>query len=348
MTEKNYKSFASDNNAGVHPEIMRAITDCNNGHVVGYGDDRYTNEAIEKIKSLFHSDIDVYFVYGGTGANVLGLYSVLGSHRAVFCAATAHINVDECGAPEKFTGSKLISLPTDDGKITIEQILPHLNSVGFPHHVQPGVISITQPTEYGTLYTIEEIQALSYFAHQNNMYLHMDGARISNAAASLKCQFKDFTEDAGVDVLSFGGTKNGMMFGEAVIFFDTEVSANFKYLRKQGMQLHSKMRFISAQFNAFLTNELWRKNAEHANGMAQELYKRLQDVKQIQITQKVETNSIFAIVPVGLIKPLQDEYFFYIWDEERNEVRWMTSFDTEIEDIENFVAKIKSLLTEIS
>ncbi|MEJ2056163.1 MAG: beta-eliminating lyase-related protein [Calditrichaceae bacterium] len=243
---KNKRGFASDNNAGVHPDILQAIMDCNTGHTIGYGEDYYTNEAIAQFKEVFDENIDVYFVYGGTGANVLGLNALTQSHQAVFCCESAHIYVDECGAPEKFTGSKLIPLPSTNGKIEMEQVIPHLHSVGFPHHVQPKVISISQPTEYGTIYTVEEIQALAYFAHKNNMYLHMDGARLANAAAALECELKNITCDAGVDVLSFGGTKNGMMFGEAVVFFDPNLSTEFKYMRKQGMQLHSKMRFIAA------------------------------------------------------------------------------------------------------
>ncbi|MEJ2546045.1 MAG: low specificity L-threonine aldolase [Calditrichaceae bacterium] len=337
------RGFASDNNAGVHPEILNAITECNAGHTIGYGDDPYTEKAVQRFKEVFDQDADVYFVYGGTGANVLGLNAISQSHQAVFCCETAHIYVDECGAPEKFTGSKLIPLPSTDGKIHFEQIIPHLQSVGFPHHVQPGVISISQPTEYGTLYTVEEIQALSYFAHQNNMLLHMDGARLANAAVALDCDLKATSSDAGVDVLSFGGTKNGMMFGEAVLFFDPDLSIEFKYIRKQGMQLHSKMRFIGAQFYALLSNDLWNKNASHANAMAKILEDKLKQFEQIQVTQTVSTNAIFANLPEDWIQPLQDEYFFYVWNEETNEVRWMTSFDTEANDIQDFIQAIQRL-----
>ena len=343
----NKRGFASDNNAGVHPDILQAIIECNQGHTVGYGEDPYTKAAIEKFNEVFDQDIDVYFVYGGTGANVLSLNAISQSHQAVFCCDTAHIYVDECGAPEKFTGSKLIPLPSTDGKIRIDQITPHLHTVGFPHHVQPGVISISQPTEYGTVYNIEEIQALSYFAHQNNMFLHMDGARLANAAVALETDLKSISSDAGVDVLSFGGTKNGMMFGEAVIFFDPALSKEFKYIRKQGMQLHSKMRFIAAQFTAILSNNLWKKNAAHANHMAQIFKKSLSEFKKIEITQPVETNSIFAVIPEKIIEPLRNEYFFYTWKEDLNEVRWMTSFDTEESDITGFSDCIRRLLARI-
>lgn len=338
------KNFASDNNAGVHPKILQSIADCNIGHAVGYGDDPYTAAAIDKFKKLFDDEIAVFFVYGGTGANVTGLQAMLKSHAAVICTETAHINVDECGAPEKFTGCKLIALPTPDGKIRIRQIEPLLHDRGFEHHVQPRVISITQPTEMGTVYSLEELKTLSAFAKANDLYLHVDGARLANAAAALNLGFKSFTKDAGVDALSFGGTKNGMMFGEAVVFFNQDLAAEFKYIRKQGMQLHSKMRFISAQFEAYLSNNLWLNNARHANAMAQYLEQEIKNIPQIKITQKVETNGVFAIVPKELIGPLQKEYFFYIWDTAKNEVRWMTAFDTDEEDVRQFIATIKRLL----
>ncbi len=341
---ENKRGFASDNNAGVHPDILQAIIECNDGHTIGYGDDPYTEKAIKKIKDVFDQDADVYFVYGGTGANVLSLNEISRSHQAIFCCESAHIYVDECGAPEKFTGSKLIPLPSTDGKIRIEQIVPYLYSIGFPHHVQPGVISISQPTEYGTVYTVEEVQALSYFAHKNSLLLHMDGARLANAAVALDCDLKAISSDAGVDVLSFGGTKNGMMFGEAVIFFDPDLSKDFKYIRKQGMQLHSKMRFIAAQFSALLSNDLWRNNASHANAMAKIMEEKLKPIEQIKMTQPVETNAIFAIVPEKIIEPVQNEYFFYVWIEDTNEVRWMTSYDTEESDINDFIMTIRKNL----
>ncbi len=340
------KNFASDNNAGVHPEIMKAIESANRGHVVGYGDDPFTASAIQRFKEVLGNDIDVYFVYGGTGANVLALQAMLRSHEAVICANTSHINVDECGAPENFTGSKLIPLPSQKGKIEIEQIEPLLESRGFPHHVQPGVISVSQPTELGTVYTIEELQTLSYFAHQNNMRLHVDGARLSNAAAALNCPLHAITADVDVDVLSFGGTKNGLMFGEAVVFFNTDLSHSFKYIRKQGMQLHSKMRYIAAQFNRFLTDDLWLHNALHANEMARYLFKRVSELEGIEVTQAVETNGVFVKLPAGIIEPLQEEYFFYIWNAAMNEVRWMTAWDTTEEDIERFVSALQALLTQ--
>ena len=338
---KPHRSFASDNNAGVHPKILGAVARANRGHVVAYGDDPYTTAAVSKFREQFGQDVDVYFVFGGTGANVLGLKAVTKSYHGIVCADTAHLNVDECGAPEKFTGCKLLSIATPDGKLTVDGIKPFLHGVGFEHHVQPRVISITQATEMGTIYTTREIETLARFAHDHDMLLHMDGARIANAAVSLKATLRAITADAGVDVLSFGGTKNGMMYGEAVVFFDKSFAPDFKYIRKQGMQLASKMRFISAQFEALLSGNLWKKNAARANQMARVLAKELAQFPQIRITQKVEANGVFAIVPRRYVILLQKQYFFYVWNEETSEVRFMTSFDTTEADIKNFVALIR-------
>jgi threonine aldolase len=338
----NKRGFASDNNSGVHPEIMNAMMEANIGHTVGYGDDIYTDRAKEKFYEHFGTDIDIYFVFIGTAANVLGLHAATRSWNAVICAETAHINVDECGAPEKFNGFKLLSVDTPNGKLTVDSIKQHMHGFGFEHHSQPKIISITQATEMGTVYTVDEIKTLADFAHANDMYLHMDGARIANAAVSLNLGFKEFTKDAGVDILSFGGTKNGMMYGEAIIFLNKDLGKDFMYVRKQGMQLASKMRFISSQFVRYLTNDLWKQNASHSNKMAQLLESKIKDVPQIKITQKVEANGIFAIVPSRkIIEELMSEYFFYDWDESKNEIRWMCSFDTQEEDILNFVDLIK-------
>jgi threonine aldolase len=335
------RSFASDNNAGVHPRVMEAIAGANEGHVIAYGDDPFTARAVELFRAHLGKDAEIYFVFGGTGANVLGLKAGTESHNAIICAATAHINVDECGAPEKFTGCKLLPVSSPDGKIKVEQIGPLLHEVGFEHHVQPRVISVSQATEMGTVYTPRELKSLAKFAHDHDMLLHVDGARIANAAASLKVKLKEITADAGVDILSFGGAKNGMMYGEAVVFFDKSLARNFKYTRKQGTHLPSKMRFISAQFAALLTNDLWRQNAEHANRMAQLLASELATLPQITITQKVEANGVFAIVPKKFVAALQEKYFFYVWNEETSEARFMTSFDTTEEDIAAFVAVVR-------
>lgn len=339
------RGFASDNNSGVHSQIMESMLEANKGHVIAYGDDIYTHQAIKTIQAMFQSAPEVYFVMNGTGANVLSLNMMGGSFCSVFCANTAHINVDECGAPEKFTGMKLMASPSINGKITIQDIEPHMHTVGFEHHTQPGIISITQPTEMGTLYTTSEIKELAVFAHQNNMYLHVDGARISNAVAASDLSLSEMLEKTGVDVLSFGGTKNGMMYGEAVVFFNTNLAKNFKYYRKQSMQLSSKMRFIGAQFNAFFNDDLWLKNAKHANKMAQLLYAKVSNIKDVKITQKVEANGVFAIIPKELITKLQNEYFFYVWDDHTGEVRWMCSFDTTREDINEFAEILNTLIS---
>jgi threonine aldolase len=338
------RSFASDNNAGVHPQIMEAIAAANEGHVIAYGDDPYTARAVKLFRNELGRDSEVYFVFGGTGANVLGLKAGTASHNAIICAETAHINVDECGAPEKFTGCKLVGIATPDGKINVEQIKPLLHEVGFEHHVQPRVISVSQATEMGTVYTPRELKTLATFAHEHDMLLHVDGARIANAAASLKVKLKAITRDVGVDILSFGGAKNGMMYGEAVVFFNQALAKDFKYTRKQGTHLPSKMRFISAQFEALLTNDLWRQNAAHANRMAQVLADELERVPRITLTQKVESNGVFAIVPKKFVPLIQKHYFFYVWNQAISEVRLMTSFDTTEEDIADFVGLVKRIV----
>ncbi len=345
MMTEHLRGFASDNNSGVHPSVLEAMASVNSGHVVGYGDDPYTERAMARMKELFGETCEVFFVFTGTAANVLGLSAVTQSHQAVITPDTSHIHVDECGAPEKFTGCKLLTVNTPDGKLTVDMIQSQMQGIGFEHHVQPRVISITQSTEMGTLYSIEEIREITSWAHENDMVVHMDGARISNAAVSLDVGFYEMTGGAGVDLLSFGGTKNGMMYGEAVLFFDPELARDFKYRRKQGMQLSSKMRYMAAQFNAYLEDDLWKKNATHANRMARLLYEAVRDIPGVKVTQKVESNALFATIPGKVIPLLQEQYFFYVWDEERSEVRWMCSFDTTQEDIDGFSTLLRSLLT---
>ena len=341
---KNIRGFASDNNSGIHPEILNAINSVNIGHTIGYGNDPYTNRAVEKLKEVFGPDVDVYFVFIGTAANVLGLTAVTRSYNSIICAESSHIHQDECGAPENYSGCKLLHVPTSNGKLTVDGINHHMYGLDFEHHSQPKVISITQATEMGTIYSPEEIKEISDFAHRHKMIVHMDGARIANAAVAIGSGFKEITGDLGVDVLSFGGTKNGMMYGEAVIFFNKKLSEDFKYIRKQGMQLASKMRFIGAQFEAYLSNDLWKKNAEHANKMARMLADEVSKLPQVKITQKVESNGVFSIIPKEIIPILQEEFFFYIWNEANSEVRWMTSFDTTEEDIQQFIEVLKGLL----
>jgi threonine aldolase len=340
-SNKPTRNFASDNNAGVHPEVLEAIARANQGHVVAYGDDLYTRSAIAKFEEHFGAGIDVFFTFNGTGANVLGLQALNRPYHAVLCSDYAHIYTDECGAPEKHTGCKLIPLPQQDGKITVDQVRHAYHGIGDQHHVQARVISITQSTEMGTVYRPEEIQALAQFAHDHEMFLHMDGARIANAAVSLGQTLREATRDLGVDVLSFGGTKNGIMGGEAVIFFNQgprnpKLSADFLYLRKQGMQLASKMRFIAAQFEALLTNGLWQRSAEHANRMARVLEAEVRTIPQVRVVWKVEANGVFAQIPRQAIAKIKERYFFYPWIEEECIVRWMCSFDTAEEDVKEF------------
>ncbi len=330
------RSFASDNNAGVHPEILKAIGAANQGHVVGYGNDPYTASAIRQFKKHFGEDIEVFLVFNGTAANCLSLKALTESHHAVICSDAAHIYTDECGAPEKFTGCKLIPVNTLDGKLTVESVQRAYHGIGDQHHVQPRVISITQVTETGTVYKPHEIQALARFAHERRMFLHVDGARIANAGARLGQTLRQATRDLGVDVLSFGGTKNGAMGAEAVVFFDRELARDFLYRRKQGMQLASKMRFISAQFEALLSNDLWLQNARHANRMAKRLEREVRKIPQVKIVYPAEANGVFVKIPRHTIKKLQKRYFFYVWNEEQSVVRWMCSWDTTEGDVIRF------------
>jgi threonine aldolase len=332
------RSFASDNNAGVHPEVLAAITRANQGHVVAYGADPYTHSAIKKFEDHFGDDIAVFFTFNGTGANVLGLQALTRSFQSVLCSDYAHIYTDECGAPEKHTGCKLLPLPHQNGKITLDAVRHAYHGIGDEHHSQPRVISITQSTEMGTVYRPEEIRALADFAHERQMFLHMDGARIANAAASLGQTLRQATRDLGVDVLSFGGTKNGIMGGEAVVFFQSALSQDFLYLRKQGMQLASKMRFIAVQFEALLTDGLWRRSAQHANRMARLLEAEIRKISGIRIVWNVEANGVFAQIPRHAIEKIKQRYFFYMWIEEESIVRWMCSFDTTEDDIRKFAA----------
>jgi threonine aldolase len=331
------RSFASDNNAGVHPEILAAVARANQGHVIAYGDDLYTRSAVEKFEQHFGPDIAVFFTFNGTGANVLGLQALTQSFHSVLCSDYAHIYVDECGAPEKHTGCKLIPLPQREGRITLDSVRQAYHGIGDQHHSQPRVISITQSTEMGTVYPPEEIQALARFAHEHGMFLHMDGARIANAAAALGQSLRQATRDLGVDVLSFGGTKNGILGGEAVVCFRPGLSESLLYLRKQSMQLASKMRFIAAQFEALLTDDLWRRSAEHANRMARLLEKGISRIPEVKVVWKVEANGVFAQIPRHSIEAIRQHYFFYMWMEEESIVRWMCSFDTTEDDIARFV-----------
>jgi len=336
--------FASDNTAGVHPLIMDEIRSANNGHTIGYGYDRFTEEAMALFKEQLGSETETFFVFTGTAANVLSLSGVTRSWNSVITASTAHLEQDECGAPEKFTGCKVLTVDSADGKISPGSVEKHMHGFDFEHHSQPKVISITQSTEMGTVYTQEEIKEIADFAHRHGLLLHMDGARIANAAVSLDLSFKTFTTDAGVDILSFGGTKNGMMFGEAVCFLKSGLSGDFKYIRKQSMQLASKMRFISAQYIAYFRDDLWKKCASHSNTMASVLAEKISSVKGITITQPVQANGVFVIMPPQVAEKVCRKYFFYPWNEKTSEYRIMTGWDTSEEDIGGLV---KILMQEL-
>ncbi len=338
------RSFASDNSAGMHPEILKALADANHGHVVSYGDDPYTRSAMAKFEEQFGPQIKVFFVFNGTAANVLSLTALTQSYHAVICTEPAHIYTDECGAPEKFTGCKLIPIPAPAGKLTLESVRSVYHGIGDQHHVQPKVISITQATEMGTVYTAQEIRTLSSFAHAHDMFLHMDGARIANAAVSLGQSLGEATRQLGVDVLSFGGTKNGLMGAEAVVFFNEKLAENFLFVRKQGMQLASKMRFMAVQFEALLSDDLWRRNACRANQMAKLLETEVRKIPQVEMVYPVEANGVFVRLPPEAIARVQERYFFYVWNEEQSIVRWMCSFDTTEEDIREFAKFINESL----
>jgi len=337
------RTFASDNYAGVHPDVLRALTDANTGHAAAYGADKYTEQAAIQFRAHFGPDIDVFFVFNGTGANVLSLASMVHSYHTILCSEHAHIAVDECGAPERFTSAKLTLVPAPDGKLNIPALIPFIRRIGDQHASQPHVISLSQATEYGTVYTPEELCLLTDYAHAQGMLVHMDGARIANAAASLNLSLRALTSDVGIDVLSFGGTKNGLMFGEAVIFFNRALAANFVFQRKQGMQLASKMRFIAVQFSTLLTDDLWRHNAAHANEMATRLAAVLQVKPGIRITQPVQANAVFAVLPAHYVARLQASYPFYVWNEHTGEVRFVTSFDTTEEDILEFARLLSEM-----
>ncbi len=336
--------FGSDNHSGVHPDIMKAIVDVNKGYSIAYGEDEITKKSIKKIKKVFGSNVDVFFVYNGTAANILGLKTVTNSFNSIICADTAHLNVHECCGPEKFTGCKIVTISTKDGKLKPELIKPYLLGIGDVHMAQPKVISVTQPTELGTTYSLDEMKKLCSFAHENCLLVHVDGARLCNAAVFLKKGLQEITRDVGVDILSFGGTKNGMMYGEAVIFFDKKLTNDFEFYRKQCMQLTSKMRFISTQFNTFFENNLWKKNAEYANKMARYLKNELCKIPDIKIVQNVEANMVFAYIPKKYLQGLREKFFFHVFDENVCEARLMCSFNTKKESIDKLISCLKGII----
>jgi threonine aldolase len=342
--QQSERAFASDNWAGVHPEVLAAMAAANKGHVPSYGDDPYTHEALARIADEVGGDAEVFLLFSGTAANVLCLQSMIRSHQAVICAETAHVYTSECGAAEKHIGCKLLPVPSPNGKITVAGIREHLHDIGNEHHVQPRAVSITQATEYGTVYTPQEIRVIADFAHANSLLLHMDGARIFNAAAYLNVPLKAITSEAGVDALSFGGTKNGLVAGEAAVFFKRVLADDFEFRRMQGMQLSSKMRFIAVQFSALLSNGLWKKSAEHANKLAQLLASELAGIEGVGVTQAVEANEVFVTLPSQIVPKLQERWPFHIWNETTSEARLITSFDTEESDVTDFAALVREAI----
>ena len=337
-------SFAGDNAAGAHPSVLDAIHAANDGNAAPYGADPWTARANARVRELFGSaEAEVLFTYGGTGANIVALQSILAPHEAVICPASAHINTDEGGAAERFTGAKLIDVAGEDGKLTPELIRPVLRSSRGEHTVQPAVVAISQATELGTVYTIDEIAELADFAHAHGLLLLLDGARLANAAAALDCALREMTTAAGVDVLTFGGTKNGLLYGEAVVFLRPELASRARYARKQAGQLASKMRFVSAQFEALLTDDFWLRNARHANDMAARLATAIGDLPTVEVIRAPQVNSVFARLPHAAIAPLQEWSFFWVWDDEEGVVRWMTSFATTEEDVSRFAEGLRAV-----
>lgn len=341
----NRKSFGSDNHAGTHPAILEAILAANDGDAVAYGADDWTDRATALLRSAFRTDGEAFFIFNGSGANILGLSTLLRRHEAVICADTAHINTDECGAAERLLGTKLLQTSAPEGKLTSELIAPWLEGRGDDHRAQPGVVALTQSTELGTRYTLEELRKITDFCHASDLRVYIDGARLANAAAALGCELSDIAECA--DVLSFGGTKNGAMGAEALIVMRPDLVANVPYLRKQQAQLASKMRFVSAQFCALLTDDLWRANATHANAMAQRLADGVRDIPGVSIAHPVQANAVFAQLDPRHIKALQQNWFFHTWDERASIVRWMTAFNTTPEDVDAFLADIRAALADI-
>jgi threonine aldolase len=335
------RGFASDNYAGVHPEVLSALVLANGGHQVSYGDDVYTENLQGIIRDHFGAAAEVFPVFNGTGANVVALQAITDRWGAVVCAECAHINVDEGGAPERMGGLKLLTVPTRDGKLTPELIDRQAWGWADEHRAMPQVVSITQSTELGTLYTPDEIRVICEQAHAREMKVHMDGSRIANAAASLNMPMSAFTSDVGVDILSLGGTKNGALLGEAVVVLNQDAVSHMKHLRKLSMQLHSKMRFVSVQLEALLAKDLWLRNARHANEMAQRLAEGVRAVEGVRVLYPVQANAVFARLPHDVSERLQKRVRFYFWDEAAGDVRWMCSFDTTEDDVATFVAAIK-------
>jgi threonine aldolase len=347
LHDPDYRGFASDNYAGIHPEVLAAIAAANDGHQVAYGDDVYTARLQEVMAEHFGAGVEAFPVFNGTGANVIGLQSMLPRWGAVICAQTAHINTDENAAPERVAGLKLLTVPTPDGKLTPELIDREAWGWGDEHRAQPLAVSITQTTELGTAYTAAEVRAIADHVHERGMTLHMDGARVSNAAAYLRKPLREFTTDAGVDLLSFGGTKNGLIFGDVIVVLNPAACEGLTYLRKLNMALASKMRFVSAQVIAILTDDLYLRSASHANAMATRLRAAVEGLPCVTITQQTQSNAVFAILPPGVADRLRERFRFYDWDPITGEVRWMCAFDTTEADVDAFAAALREELVAV-
>jgi threonine aldolase len=329
--------FASDNNAPAHPQVMEAIIEANQGHALAYGSDYFTDRAVTSLKQVFGQRCEPFFVFTGTGANVLSLAALTRSYHAVICAEESHLNGPECAAPEQIARVKLFGVPTRTGKISIPDIERFFDHRGDQHHAQPKVISLTQTTDFGMCYTLEEVREICDFAHENEMVVHMDGARLSNACAALDVSLKQMTADSGLDVLSLGGTKNGLLGAEAVLFFNPELAEDFLYIRKQGMQLASKMRFLAVQLEALFGGDLWLHNARQANRMARMLAEGLEKIPGVHISRQIQSNMVYCRLPAESIPRIQEDYLFYVFDPQASEVRLVTSYDSTEDDVRGFL-----------
>ena len=340
------KGFGSDNHAGVHPQLLRALTECNPDHAPSYGTDSWSTGAIAEFRKHFGPQTEVFFVFNGTACNVLALRLLCERHESVLCSNVSHLHVDECGAPE-FFAAKLLPLPHSNGKLQLSDLQAALQRTGDQHYAQTRVVSLTQPTELGTCYSLDEIKVITEWAHANKLFVHIDGARLTNALVHLDCSFHAMTTALGVDVVSFGGTKNGLMMGEAILVLNpalaTEAKSKLKYIRKQSAQLPSKTRFIAAQFSRYLQEDLYFDIAAHSCKMADRLYQGLNDIPGVSITAARQSNAVFAKFPQSWIKQLREKYFFYVWDEKTFECRIMTSWDTTPEEVDDFIGMVRIL-----
>jgi threonine aldolase len=337
------RSFGSDNHSGVHPKILQALIDANVDHAPSYGTDAWSERAETLFRREFGEKAEVFFVFNGTAANVTSLRALIKSHESVLCTDVSHLNMDECAAPEFFTGGKLITVPHSQGKMSLEQAREALIRRGDQHYAQVRAVSLTQPTEMGTCYSLDELRAFADWAHKEGLFLHVDGARLANAAHFLGVSFRELITETGVDVVSFGGTKNGLLMGEAVVFLNPALAKDYKYIRKQSAQLPSKTRFVAAQFEAYLKDGLWKEITAHSHKMARLLASELASVSQAVLTAPTESNGVFARVPQPWVKKLREKYFFYVWDEKTFECRFMTSWDTRSEEVHDFVRLMKEL-----